>query len=111
MPNGPYRRSTSDRKIAGVCGGLAKYFGLDATLVRVLWVILTLVSFGAGLLGYILLWILASEDTPRAPAAAPTPPPMPAAAPPAPARAAPKKPAAAAPTKSAKAKPKAKPKA
>jgi phage shock protein C len=62
MVNGPYRRSKSDRKIAGVCGGLAKYFGMDPTLVRVLWVVLTLVSFGAGLVGYILLWVLAPEE-------------------------------------------------
>ena len=61
MPNGPYRRSLSDRKIAGVCGGLAKYLGLDPTLVRVLWVVLTPVSFGAGIVGYLLLWMLAPE--------------------------------------------------
>jgi phage shock protein PspC (stress-responsive transcriptional regulator) len=70
MANGPYRRSTTDRKLAGVCGGLAQYFGMDATLVRVLWVVLTLVSFGAGIVGYILLWVLAPEDGPGAPTAA-----------------------------------------
>jgi phage shock protein PspC (stress-responsive transcriptional regulator) len=61
MPTGPYRRSVSDRKVAGVCGGLAKYLGLDPTLVRVLWVVLTIVSFGAGVIGYLLLWMLAPE--------------------------------------------------
>lgn len=62
MPTGPYRRSRSDRKIAGVCGGLAKYLNMDPTLVRVLWVVLTLVSFGAGIIGYILLAVLAPEE-------------------------------------------------
>jgi phage shock protein C len=61
MPAGPYRRSLADRKIAGVCGGLARYFDLDPTLVRVLWVVLTIVSFGAGVIGYLLLWLLAPE--------------------------------------------------
>ena len=61
MPNGPYRRSLSDRKIAGVCGGLARYFGIDPTLARILWVVLTIASFGAGVVGYLLLWLLAPE--------------------------------------------------
>jgi phage shock protein PspC (stress-responsive transcriptional regulator) len=61
MANGPYRRSRSDRKIAGVCGGLAKYFGLDPLLVRILMVALA-VCGGAGLLIYVLLWIFASEE-------------------------------------------------
>ena len=61
MPQGPYRRSKSDRKIAGVCGGLAAYLGLDPTLVRILWVVLSLVSLGAGVIGYLLLWWVAPE--------------------------------------------------
>jgi phage shock protein C len=37
-------RSRSDRKLAGVCGGLAQYFNLDATLIRVLFVVLALLG-------------------------------------------------------------------
>ena len=41
-------RSLTDRKIAGVCGGIAEYLGWDTTLVRLLWVILTLLG-GSGI--------------------------------------------------------------
>lgn len=56
-----YYRSTGDRVLAGVCGGLAEYLDLDPTLVRVLWVVVTLFSVGIGLLAYVLLWLLAPE--------------------------------------------------
>lgn len=38
--------SDKDRKIAGVCGGLAEYFGIDSTIVRILWALAVLVSYG-----------------------------------------------------------------
>lgn len=53
-------RSEVDRKIAGVCGGLAEYFRLDATLVRLLVVILTIYP-GAivfGVLAYVIAWAI-----------------------------------------------------
>jgi phage shock protein C len=53
-------RSLTDKKIAGVCGGLAEYLGWDATLVRLLWVVLTLLG-GSGVLIYIVLWIVMPE--------------------------------------------------
>jgi phage shock protein C len=50
---------SSDRIIAGVCGGIAEYFDLDPTLIRVLYVFLSLFSVGfPGLLLYIILMIL-----------------------------------------------------
>jgi phage shock protein C len=49
-------RSETDKKIAGVAGGMAAYFGVDPTLVRVLWVIALLV--GWGFLAYLILWIV-----------------------------------------------------
>ena len=49
--------SDEDRKIAGVCGGIAEYLNLDSTLVRVLWVLVALI-FGSGILAYIIAWIL-----------------------------------------------------
>ncbi|HEY2350957.1 MAG TPA: PspC domain-containing protein [Candidatus Acidoferrum sp.] len=49
-------RSSTDKKIAGVCGGLAEYFDLDPTLVRVLWLLLLFFA-GTGLLAYLILWI------------------------------------------------------
>ncbi len=56
-------RSWTDRKIAGVCGGLAEYFDLDPTLLRVVWVLLVLCA-GTGLLAYIVMWIVVPSAPP-----------------------------------------------
>jgi phage shock protein PspC (stress-responsive transcriptional regulator) len=53
-------RSRTDRKLAGVCGGLGEYFNLDPTLVRVLFVLATLAG-GPGLILYIVLWLVMPE--------------------------------------------------
>ena len=53
--------STADKKIGGVCGGLAEYFNIDSLLVRIGFIAL-LFGFGVGLLPYILLWILAPKS-------------------------------------------------
>ena len=58
-------RSRSERILAGVCGGLADYLGLDPVLVRVLWIVVVL-SFGLGILAYVLLWLLTPEEPIRA---------------------------------------------
>ena len=50
-------RSSKDKKIAGVCAGLAEYFDLDPTLVRVLW-LLAIFFGGTGFLAYVILWIV-----------------------------------------------------
>ena len=51
-------RSGSDQKIAGVCAGVANYFGIDPTIVRVIWDVLAF-CYGAGIVAYIILWIIA----------------------------------------------------
>jgi phage shock protein C len=57
------RRSKSDRMIAGVCGGLAKALGWDPTLVRVLYVLVSLFSAAfPGILVYIILWVVVPEE-------------------------------------------------
>lgn len=62
MFSGSLRRSTSDRYLAGVCGGLADYLGWDSTVIRVLFVILFFPSMGTGLLIYLLLaWVIPEE--------------------------------------------------
>jgi len=59
MPGQPLRRSRNDRVIAGVIGGLADYLGLDPTLSRIAYVLLSIFSAAfPGILVYILLWIL-----------------------------------------------------
>lgn len=54
-------RSRSDRQIAGVCGGLAEYFDVDATIVRLLFVAFALLG-GPGLLLYIIMAIVVPEE-------------------------------------------------
>jgi len=53
-------RSTNDRKVAGVCAGLADYFDIDPIIIRVLWIVAFLCA-GTGLLAYIILWIVVPE--------------------------------------------------
>ena len=53
-------RSTTDKKIGGVCGGLAEYFDIDVLLVRLLFVVVALIG-GGGVLLYIILWIVTPE--------------------------------------------------
>jgi phage shock protein PspC (stress-responsive transcriptional regulator) len=50
-------RSLTDRKLAGICGGIAEYLGWDPTLVRVLWIVLTFLG-GSGILAYLILWLV-----------------------------------------------------
>ena len=58
-------RDMANRKIAGVCAGLANYFDIDVTLIRI--VLLTLVIAGGfGLIGYLIAWIAMPKNT-RAP--------------------------------------------
>ena len=55
------RRSRTDRMVAGVCGGLAEDLGVDATLLRIGLVTLTVLGFGTGVLVYAAIWMLAPE--------------------------------------------------
>jgi len=67
-------RSTTDKKIAGVAAGLADYFDLDPTIVRVVW-LLAILFAGTGLIAYLILWIalppgptgVMANSTPSAP--------------------------------------------
>jgi phage shock protein C len=59
QPRNPLRRSRRHRWIAGVCGGLAEWLGWDPLLVRVLYVVVSIVSVGfPGTIAYIVLWII-----------------------------------------------------
>jgi len=56
------KRSRKSRKIAGVCGGIAEYFEMDPTLVRILYVVVSVLSAAfPGFLVYIALWIIIPE--------------------------------------------------
>lgn len=62
-------RTMNDKKIAGVCGGLAKYFGIDSTIVRFILLALFLL-YGAGFIVYIVGWIVMPRDVDVMPASA-----------------------------------------
>lgn len=50
--------SETNKKIGGVCGGIGEYFNIDATLVRLLWILSVFLGFGAGLIAYFLAWAI-----------------------------------------------------
>jgi len=55
-------RSSSDKLLLGVCGGLAHRFGLDPTLVRILFALATIVGVGSPILFYFLLAVIMPRD-------------------------------------------------
>ena len=65
MENNSYRRltrSSTDRRIAGVCGGIANYLNIDPTVVRIIF-LLALLFGGFGFWAYLIVWIAAPEDS------------------------------------------------
>lgn len=54
-------RSRTNRMIAGVCGGLAEYLGVDPTVVRLIWVFLALTA-GGGILLYLIAWLIIPQQ-------------------------------------------------
>src|SRR4051812_12757882 len=68
-PSEPRRltRSSSDKVLGGVCGGLGRYFDIDPVIVRVVAVVLALIG-GAGIAAYLAAWLLVPSDVPGAPA-------------------------------------------
>ena len=54
-------RSTTDRKIAGVCGGLAEYFGIDSTVIRLIFLALLVFGIAPIILLYVIMWIVMPE--------------------------------------------------
>jgi phage shock protein C len=50
-------RSESNRMLAGVCGGLGEFFGIDATIIRIVFVVLAFMS-GAGIIAYLVMWLI-----------------------------------------------------
>lgn len=57
-PKGPFRRSLDDRRFLGVCGGIAYYFGVDSTVVRIIAVILLVIAAPTVLLAYVVIALL-----------------------------------------------------
>lgn len=55
------KRSFTDKMLAGVCGGLAKYFEIDSTLIRLVFAFAAVFA-GTGLLAYIVMWIIVPKE-------------------------------------------------
>lgn len=60
-PRGSLHRSSNDKIIGGVCGGLSHYLKIDPAVIRILFALITFGGFGAGLLIYIVMWIILPE--------------------------------------------------
>ncbi len=54
-------RSTTDKWLGGVCGGIAEYYNKDPVLVRVLWIILAIFSMGVGIVAYLAIWLIVDK--------------------------------------------------
>ena len=65
----PLRRSRTDRVFSGVCGGIARQYGIDPVLLRILLVVLTVFTGGAFALAYIVAWLVIPDETAWAPVA------------------------------------------
>jgi phage shock protein PspC (stress-responsive transcriptional regulator) len=55
-------RPRKGRMLAGVCAGVADYFSVDVTLIRVIWAVVSVVSGGVGLLAYLVAWAIMPEQ-------------------------------------------------
>jgi phage shock protein C len=55
-------RSRKGRMVAGVCAGLAEYFGIDVTLVRVVVAVIAVITGGVGVLAYLAAWAIIPEE-------------------------------------------------
>jgi phage shock protein C len=63
MPEGHLARSSHDKMIAGVCGGIARWLGWDPTVVRILYVLVSFFSIAfPGIIVYIILWAVMPEE-------------------------------------------------
>lgn len=68
-PQGQLTRVMSEAKIAGVCAGVARHFNLDVTVVRIIWIVLSVWPVpSVGLIAYIVAWIVMPKDTVAVPA-------------------------------------------
>jgi phage shock protein PspC (stress-responsive transcriptional regulator) len=55
-------RSKKERILGGVCAGLSEHLDVDPKVIRLIWAVVTLISFGTGIIVYIVAWIIIPED-------------------------------------------------
>jgi phage shock protein C len=63
-------RSRDGRMLAGVCAGIAEYLGLDVTVIRVIWAVVSVLTGGAGVLAYLAAWVIIPDEGQKSPIAA-----------------------------------------
>ncbi|MCD6226407.1 MAG: PspC domain-containing protein [Candidatus Aenigmarchaeota archaeon] len=54
-------RSGKEKILGGVCGGIAEYFNVDPTIIRIIWILIVL-GYGAGIIAYIIAWIIIPKN-------------------------------------------------
>lgn len=54
--------SKENRVLAGVCGGIGEYFNVDPVFVRVMWIVFTVATVGAGVIAYLASWVIIPES-------------------------------------------------
>jgi phage shock protein C len=77
VPVGPPRRltrSVTDSKLGGVCGGLAEYWGVDSTIVRLIWVLAVIFTIPLAIVAYFVAWIVMPRADVYIPASVSAPP-------------------------------------
>ena len=62
MSNKRLYRSRKEKMLAGVCGGIGEYLDTDPTIIRLVWILITIASFGMGIIGYIVALIVMPEQ-------------------------------------------------
>jgi phage shock protein PspC (stress-responsive transcriptional regulator) len=60
-----FRRSLTDKKVFGICGGAGEYFGIDSTILRVAYAIFTVFSGGMGIILYFLMYLIVPKGQPQ----------------------------------------------
>jgi phage shock protein C len=55
-------RSQKERMLGGVCGGLGEHIDVDPTIIRLVWVVVTLLSCGIGIIFYLIAWIIIPDS-------------------------------------------------
>ena len=55
-------KSSSDRQLCGVCGGLGVYLNLDSTVIRLIWALVTICSCGTGIIAYLVAALIMPDD-------------------------------------------------
>jgi len=54
-------RSGKEKILGGVCGGIAEYFNIDPTIIRIIWILIVL-GYGVGIIAYIIAWIIMPKN-------------------------------------------------